>query len=135
MSRKILIVEDEIFIALEVEAIVRELGHESAGIAADSAAAMKKGADADVALVDLNLADGPTGVSLGRKLRDTFGLTVLYVTANPSQLGDGVPGTLGVVPKPVTEREMRDVISYAVAACEEITMPPPRRMRVFSASA
>ncbi|WP_118133520.1 response regulator [Oceanicella sp. SM1341] len=135
MSKKILIVEDEIFIALEVEAIVRELGHESAGIAADSAAAMERGSDADVALVDLNLADGPTGVGLGRKLRDSYGITVLYVTANPSQLGEGVPGTLGVVPKPVTETEMRDVIAYAVAAREKVTMPPPRRMRVFSAVA
>ena len=40
MSKKILIVEDEIFVALEIEQIVQDAGFDVGGIAADREAAM-----------------------------------------------------------------------------------------------
>src|SRR5687767_8883862 len=101
MPLNILVVEDEIFIAVEIESVVAEMGHHPAGIAADSATALGLAPRADIALVDLNLRDGATGRRLGRTLAEDHGVTVLFMTANPSQLGAGVPGTLGVLPKPV----------------------------------
>ncbi|WP_156170616.1 hypothetical protein [Croceicoccus naphthovorans] len=60
MPTTILIVEDEFLIAVEMEAVVHDLGHESAGIADDMQSALAKASDAiDVALVDVNLADEP----------------------------------------------------------------------------
>ncbi len=86
-----MVVEDEIFVATEIEYIVEELGHQPVGIAADTASAFTPCPHADIALVDLNLKDGATGREIGRRLAAQHGLTVLYMTANPSQLGDGVP--------------------------------------------
>jgi len=132
MSCKVLVVEDEIFVAIEIESVLQELGHLPVGIAADSRRAMELASEAELAFVDLNLVDGPTGMDLGRRLADG-GVTVLYMTANPSQLGDGVPGTIGVLPKPVNERELRSAVEFAVAVRNrQPGVMPPSRLTLFS---
>jgi DNA-binding response OmpR family regulator len=131
-SCKILVVEDEIFVAIEIEYAICELGHEPVGIAADRARALDLGKDAEVALVDLNLRDGATGVEIGRELAGRHDVTVLFMTANPSQLGDGVPGTLGVIAKPVADSELRAAIRYAVACHNRhVDAEPPARLQLF----
>lgn len=132
MSCKILVVEDEIFVAIEIEYVVSQLGHQPVGIAADSSMAEELAADAEVALVDLNLRDGPTGPAIGRMLAEKHGVTVVFVTANPAQLGDGVPGTLGVIPKPVNDDEMRQAVNFAVAHRHKLQASPPPSMRLFA---
>jgi CheY-like chemotaxis protein len=132
MTCKILVVEDEIFVATEIEHVIEEMGHQSVGIASDQRSALALATRADVAMIDLNLQDGPTGLSIGRILAQTHGVTVVFMTANPSQLGDGVPGTVGVLPKPVTDQDLRDAISYAVARHRAAEATPPRRLQLFN---
>ncbi|WEZ82749.1 response regulator [Rhizobium sp. 32-5/1] len=132
MTCKILVVEDEIFVATEIEYVVSELGHKPIGIAADKAKAFDLAPLADIALVDLNLRDGPTGIEIGRLLAEQYGVTVLFMTANPSQLGDGIPGTIGVLPKPVGEEELIKAVNYAVAKRFSQEAEVPTRMMVFS---
>ncbi len=131
MSCRILIVEDEIFVASEIEQIVAEMGHDPVGIAADKKSALRFAGDTEVALVDLNLRDGATGIEIGKILAQTHGASVIFITANPAQLGTGVPGTIGVVSKPVAERDLRDVVDYAVARRAAAEAKPPRRLRLF----
>lgn len=131
MSCRILVVEDEIFVAIEIEHVVSQLGHRPIGIAADSRKALELADDAEIALVDLNLRDGPTGPAIGRMLAEKHGVTVLFVTANPAQLGDGIPGTLGVIPKPVNDDEMRQAVSFAVAHRQRAQAMPPPSLRLF----
>lgn len=128
---RILVVEDEIFVATEIEHVVEEMGFTPIGIAADARTALALASQADVALVDLNLRDGPTGIGIGRILAQTHGVTVVYMTANPSQLGDGVPGTVGVLPKPATEQDLRAVVAYAVALRDAEEAAPPARLQLF----
>jgi CheY-like chemotaxis protein len=135
MSCKVLVVEDEIFVAIEIESVLHDLGHQPVGIAADSRRAMELAKDAEVALIDLNLVDGPTGIELGRQLAGD-GITVLYMTANPAQLGGGVPGTVGVLPKPANERELRSAVEFVVAVRNrQVGITPPSRLRLFDQSA
>jgi CheY-like chemotaxis protein len=133
MSCKVLVVEDEIFVATEIENLLYDLGHQPVGIASDSRRALELARDAELAFVDLNLVDGPTGIEVGRRLADN-GVAVVFMTANPAQLGDGVPGTIGVIPKPVDDAELRQAIEFAVAVRrrQADNMPPPRRLRLFS---
>jgi CheY-like chemotaxis protein len=133
MSSKILVVEDEILVALEFENLLNDLGHQPVGIAADSRRAMELAGDADVAFVDLNLVDGPTGVELGRALASR-GVTVVYMTANPEQLGQGVAGTVGVIAKPADHSELRQAVDYAIAVrrSPDTTTRPPRRLKLFA---
>jgi CheY-like chemotaxis protein len=131
MTRNILVVEDEIFVATEIQHVIEEMGFNPIGIAPDERTALALAAQADVALVDLNLQDGPTGIRIGHILAETHGVTVLFMTANPSQLGDGVPGTVGVLPKPVTDEDLRAAVAYAVARREAADATPPAPLRLF----
>lgn len=132
MSCKILVVEDEIFVAVEIENVVSELGHHPVGIAADAATALTLAESAEVALVDLNLRDGPTGPEIGRALAEKFGVSVVFITANPSQLGDGIPGTIGVLTKPVMDDDLRQAVNYAVAHRRRMPADPPAGLRLFA---
>lgn len=100
MTKKILIVEDEIFVALEIEQIVENAGFQVAAIAVDREAALACARDCDIALIDLNLRDGPTGPQIGMELAARHGIRVIYVTANPAQIGEASVAALGVITKP-----------------------------------
>lgn len=132
MSCNVLVVEDEIFVAIEIESVVSDLGLRPIGIAADSRTALDLAPATEVALVDLNLRDGLTGPEIGRSLAEEHGITVLFMTANPAQLGKGVPGTLGVMAKPVADEELREAIRYAVACRSKAEARPPARLQLFS---
>lgn len=126
MRARILIVEDEILVAADMEATLEELGYQSAGIAPDmtSAVRLSRGAP-DLAFVDLNLRDGATGPAIGAML-GRLGIGVMFLTANPRMLGNGVPGTLGVIGKPCDESGIGAAIRYALGRLRgEATAPPP----------
>lgn len=131
MTYRILIVEDEYLVAAEIEDVVGDMGYVSAGIAGDQRSALALARQTDIALVDLNLRDGPTGITIGKILAQTHGVTVVFITANPSQLGEGVPGTLGVLPKPATDRDIREAVEFAVAKRVAGEVKPPRKLRLF----
>lgn len=131
MACRILVVEDEIFVATEIEHVIAEMGFTPVGIAADQQTALSLADQVDIALVDLNLQDGPTGPDIGHILAQRHGVTVLFMTANPSQLGNGIPGTLGVLAKPVDDSELRAAVSYAVARRRAVEAMPPSRLYVF----
>lgn len=113
MSKKVLIVEDEIFVALEIEQIVHDAGFDVVAIAADRDAALAAAAQCDIALVDLNLRDGPTGPGIGVELATRHGIRVIYVTANPAQIGPAAAAALGVITKPFRARSIVDTIRLA----------------------
>lgn len=120
MTKRVLIVEDEIFVALEIEHIVRRAGLEVSAIAADRAAALDAAAESDIALVDLNLRDGPTGVGVGEMLADIYGVRVIYVTANPAQIGESSAAALGVIAKPFRDATVRETLRAVADGQEDL---------------
>jgi len=132
MSAKILIVEDEMLVAMELEAILEDLGHSPVGIAADlSDAEILCDLPIDLALVDLNLRDGLTGPEIGRRL-SARGVTVLFITANPRQLGAGIAGTIGVLEKPTDEQTVRAAVDYALGVRSgNCKINAPARLKLF----
>ena len=70
---KVLIVEDEGIIAWDLESMVLDNGFEVAGLARTEIEAIALARRADIALVDVQLADGPTGPQIARTLIDLFG--------------------------------------------------------------
>lgn len=131
MSARILIVEDEILVAMELESILGELGYKTIGIAPDLATARQFfDREIDLALVDLNLRDGLTGPEIGTTL-GSQGVTVLFVTANPRLLGNGVAGAIGVITKPTDEDMVKSCVAYALAHRSGQKVDPPRALRLF----
>ena len=116
MTARILIVEDEALVAMELRFVLEDLGYEVAGTAGDARTAhnLVCETEVDLALVDIHLSDGPTGVALGRELGQEMGVTVLFMTANPGMVRDGVAGTIGVLSKPTDEGAVQTAVEYAL---------------------
>ena len=115
MPATALIVEDEIFVALDLERILTDAGYAVKAIAADSTDALEAAADCNFALVDINLRDGPTGPQLAEKLTRDYGLKVVFVTANPGQIAQP-SGALGYVRKPFSAEAILTAAAAATAA-------------------
>ena len=131
MSARILIVEDEMLVALELQSILLDLGYEVLGIAPDLATARRYfDEEIDLALVDLNLRDGLTGPQIGGTLGSS-GVTVLFVTANPRLLGEGIAGAIGVITKPTDEDMVRNAVAYALAVRSGQPAKAPPYLRLF----
>lgn len=133
MPASILIIEDEALVAMELRFTLEDLGHTVVATVADAAAARAFVAERniDLALVDIHLQDGPTGIHLGRELAEDYGATVLYMTANPSMLGEGIAGTIGVLAKPTDERCVEKAVNYALRRREGQPAEPPHELRLF----
>ncbi len=134
-DNRILIVEDEFIVALNLRQIMSNMGFEVIGIAPDAATAGRLAqGKPDIALVDLNLRDGLTGPQIGAKLSEEHGTSVLFVTANAAQLGDGIKGTIGVLSKPVDEESIESVLDFLVKhRVGELASPPPS-VRLFASN-
>ncbi|WP_420470922.1 response regulator [Brevundimonas sp. FT23042] len=116
MTARILIIEDEALVAMELRFVLEDLGHDVIGTAADARSALNlvRENEVDLALVDIHLSDGATGVELGRILAQEMGVTVLFMTANPGMVRNGVAGTIGVLSKPAEERAVQKAVDYAL---------------------
>lgn len=82
---RVLIVEDEFLIAMDIEDSILQAEEEAdvIGIANRLEEAVALGSRADIAFVDVNLADGQTGPEIGRRLSEDHGVVVIFMTANP----------------------------------------------------
>ena len=120
---RILIVEDEFLIALELESLLQDAGHDVVGIAASSeeAVALSSELSPDLAFVDIHLADGLTGIDVARKLSDQHHVTVLFMTANAKRIPEDFAGARGVIAKPYTERGVKEALAYITAEQEQET--------------
>ncbi|MDC7741251.1 response regulator [Rhizobium binxianense] len=126
MSFNVLIVEDQPLIALNLQDTVEELGHHTVGIASNMYQALMFSGDVDMAFVDVNLEDGPTGPIVGRTLADA-NVSVLFMTSDPGAIRGGVPGALGVIQKPVLDLELVEAIQYvADRRAGNTDIPPPK---------
>jgi two-component system, response regulator PdtaR len=128
----VLIVEDEIFTALDIECALEDAGYRSVGIAPDRQTALLLAEDADIAFVDLNLRDGLTGIEIGRQLAVEFGVKVVYMTANPTLLGKGISGTMGVLTKPCTHAVVKAAADFAAQGDAAPTRTPPDELVLFT---
>ena len=85
----------------------------------------------DLALVDLNLRDGLTGPQIGERLANEYNAAVLFVTANPRLLGDGISGTIGVLTKPTDEDTLLAATHFALKRREGAPAEAPPSIRCF----
>lgn len=133
-TAKILIVEDEFVVAMHLEAILEDSGHQSVGIAPDLDTALQL-ADhrPDLALVDINLRDGETGPIIAERLRQQ-NIAVLFVTANPRMLEDRNVTAIGVLTKPCDEDLIVAAVDYALGARRGLQLPAPPGLTLLQAA-
>ena len=113
----VLIIEDEPMIAMDIEALVRDLGHDVSGIAVthveavNSARARRPG----LVLADVQLADDSSGLEAVQEILGEFAVPVIFITAFPERLLTGErPEPTYLVTKPFREASVRAAISQAL---------------------
>ncbi|MFT6774453.1 MAG: CheY-like chemotaxis protein/DNA-directed RNA polymerase specialized sigma24 family protein [Paracoccaceae bacterium] len=117
-SGRVMIIEDEAIIAMDLRAIVSELGHDVIAIARTrDDARVKLGADTpDLVLADIQLADGSSGVDAVNDMLGRLGdIPVIFITAYPERLLTAErPEPAFLITKPFKEAQVRAAIDQAL---------------------
>lgn len=82
-TTRILIVEDDPIIALELGQVLQQAGYRVAGKAHTAVRAIDKlaGGNIDFVLLDINLGNGQSGIDIARLLHETYHLPYIFLTA------------------------------------------------------
>jgi CheY-like chemotaxis protein/DNA-directed RNA polymerase specialized sigma24 family protein len=114
---QVLIIEDEPIIAMDIEAIVTELGHEVVGIAVtrDEAVAIARQSAPGLVLADIQLADDSSGIDAVGDILQNIDLPVIFITAFPERLLTGDrPEPAFLITKPFQERTLKAAVAQAL---------------------
>jgi DNA-binding response OmpR family regulator len=109
----ILIVEDEVLLAMELESEVEGAGHRVIGTATDSREAIEliDAASPQFAFVDIQLMDGATGIDVGRYL-SAKAIPFVFVSGNLKRIPDDFAGGLGAIEKPYTVNGLQNALQF-----------------------
>ena len=117
-SGKVLVIEDEAIIAMDIQSIVAEMGHAITGVARTRAMAVDIGRRErpDLILADIQLADNSSGIDAVNDLLKQHGdIPVIFITAFPERLLTGdKPEPAFLISKPYTEEQVRSAVSQAM---------------------
>ena len=118
MTGKVMIIEDEAIIAMDIHSIVSEMGHNITGIARTRDAAVELGArdKPDLILADIQLADNSSGIDAVNDILAQFGdIPTIFITAFPERLLTGdKPEPAFLIAKPYSEEQVRSAMSQAM---------------------
>jgi DNA-directed RNA polymerase specialized sigma24 family protein/CheY-like chemotaxis protein len=114
---RVLIIEDEPIIAMDLETIVRDLGHDVTGVAVtrDEAVALAMENRPGLVLADIQLADDSSGIDAVKDILSEFDVPVIFITAFPERLLTGErPEPTFLITKPFQRSTVKAAISQAL---------------------
>lgn len=117
IATDVLIIEDETFIALDLEGLVENLGHNVIGVARthSEAVALAKTKQPGLILADIQLADGSSGLDAVNELLRSFEVPVIFITAYPERFLTGErPEPAFLIAKPFQPSTVSAVLSQAL---------------------
>jgi CheY-like chemotaxis protein len=126
MTGRILIVEDELIVAMDLKQILEQYGLEVVGIAESAYVALQIAVEAkpDLALMDINLAGQMNGIETARQLR-AYGVPSVFLTAycddkTLASVAEEMP--YGYLIKPFSSRELKIALQVALHRRNEIAI-------------
>lgn len=125
IATEVLIIEDEPIISMDLEEIVRELGHKVSGTAVTRKEAVAAAAHRRPGLVlaDIQLADGSSGIDAVRDILGGISVPVIFITAFPERLLTGDrPEPTFLITKPFQRSAVKAAISQALFLNSTVTM-------------
>jgi DNA-directed RNA polymerase specialized sigma24 family protein len=117
IATDVLIIEDEVLIALDLENLVESLGHRSIGIARtrSEAIAMARVERPGLIIADIQLADGSSGLEAVNDIFNSFEVPVIFITAYPERFLSGErPEPAFLVSKPYQKSTVSGLVSQAL---------------------
>jgi CheY-like chemotaxis protein/DNA-directed RNA polymerase specialized sigma24 family protein len=122
----VLIIEDEPIIAMDLESIVRDLGHKVVGLATTRAEAVRQALDLQPGLIlaDIQLADDSSGIDAVREIMSHRQVPAIFITAFPERLMTGErPEPTFLITKPFQRSTVKSAIAQALFF-DAATLPP-----------
>lgn len=118
VAGQVMIIEDEAIIAMDISAIVSEMGHTVTGIARTRTEAVALAASnrPDLILADIQLADNSSGIDAVNDILAQFDdIPVIFITAFPERLLTGKrPEPAFLITKPFSEDQVTSAVSQAM---------------------
>lgn len=117
VATSVLIIEDEPIIALDIEGMVRDLGHDVTGVARTHRAAVSlvQSRTPGLVLADIQLADGSSGLDAVNEILTEIEVPVIFITAFPERLLTGEkPEPAFLITKPFRPEAVKAAISQAL---------------------
>jgi DNA-directed RNA polymerase specialized sigma24 family protein len=117
IATDVLIIEDETFIAMDLESLVRNLGHNVIGVARThkDAVDIARRRTPGLILADIQLADGSSGLDAVNELLKAFEVPVVFITAYPERFLTGErPEPAFLIAKPFQPATVSAIISQAL---------------------
>ena len=114
---EVLIIEDEPIIAMDIETIVRDLGHSVVGVAVtrDEAVSIALAKRPGLVLADIQLADDSSGIDAVKDILSEFEVPVIFITAFPERLLTGErPEPTFLITKPFQRSTVKAAIAQAL---------------------
>jgi len=115
---RLLIVEDEAIVAMDLQQRLERLGHQVVGTAATGEAAIQRAEEVrpDITLMDIRLKGEMDGVTAAAEIDRRFGTPVVFLTAHsdtPTVQRATAAEPFGYILKPVDDRELEIAIAVA----------------------
>ena len=119
LAAKILIIEDEPIIAMDLETIVEDLGHHVVGVARAQRQAIVLAAERkpELIMADIQLADGNSGLDAVNDILKGASKPVVFITAHPGiylSTSASRPGPAFLLRKPFNPASVRAAVSQAL---------------------
>lgn len=124
LASRVLIIEDEPIIAMDLENLLTELGHKVVATAAtrDEAVAKARSERPGLVLADINLGEGGSGIDAVSEILESFDIPVIFVTAYPERLLTGErPEPTYLIAKPFLPETIQATVSQALFFHPEAT--------------
>ncbi|SNY99752.1 LytR/AlgR family response regulator transcription factor [Flagellimonas pacifica] len=117
---KILIVEDNVIIADDMQSMLEEIGYEIVDnvIVYEQAVEVLKNNHVDLVLIDIILASDKTGIDLGKHIRDAYNIPFIFVTSNSDRATVENAKTVkpdGYLVKPFEQQDLYTSIEIALS--------------------
>lgn len=111
-AASLLIVEDEALVAWDLAEFLKARGYRVVGIVDDKPTAIHVAEDCkpDLALVDVRLARGDSGLDVARELRDRLGIPSIHVTGHLDDAQAVREGAFGIIHKPYLHNEVANAV-------------------------
>ena len=117
LASKVLIIEDDPIIAMDLENLVSELGHKVVAVAAtkDDAVAKARSERPGLVLADINLGEGGSGIDAVSEILSSFDIPVIFITAYPEKLLTGErPEPTYLIAKPFLPETVQATVGQAL---------------------
>ncbi len=117
---RILIVEDNVIIADDMQSMLEEIGYEIVDnvIVYEQAEEVLKTQQVDLVLIDIILASDKTGIDLGKHIRENYDIPFIFVTSNSDRATVENAKTVkpnGYLVKPFEQQDLYTSIEIALA--------------------